>query len=235
MLELEGVSLAYGGHEALHEVSLRLTAGETVAILGANGAGKTSLLNAIAGIARPHTGAIRFAGREIGALPVFQRVRLGIVAVPQQRHLFGPMTVAENLKMGAYSPRAREAEAARLAEVLALFPRLAERARQPVRTMSGGEQQMVAIGRALMARPALLLLDEPSLGLSPLLARELFAALGRVAATNGPAIVLVEQNAGLALRIAHRVYILAQGRIVDEGDPRTLADDDRIAAAYLGA
>jgi branched-chain amino acid transport system ATP-binding protein len=233
MLEIQRLSLAYAGHEAVRGVSLHVRRGETVTILGANGAGKTSLLNAIAGIARPYSGSIRFNGAAIDALSVFDRAQLGIVAVPQQRHLFGPMSVLENLRMGAYPSRARRDAATRLDEVLHLFPRLAERRGQPVRTMSGGEQQMVAIGRALMARPEMLLLDEPSLGLSPLLSQELFETLSRIA--GGPGMIVVEQNAGLALGIADRVYVLAQGEIVNQGDPKELARDESIAAAYLGS
>jgi branched-chain amino acid transport system ATP-binding protein len=232
MLEVHGLSHAYGRHKALDEVSIRLRAGEAVAILGANGAGKTTLLNSIAGLVRPTGGSIRFEGRELVGLSPHRIVEMGIATVPENRRLFDPMSVAENLDLGAYVDRARSGAAATRDRVFDLFPRLAERRRQAVRTMSGGERQMVAIGRALMAQPRLLLLDEPSLGLSPRLSGELFAALAQIA--RDVSILMVEQNARRALGMANRAYLLALGRIVGEGEANVLARDSAVARSYLG-
>jgi ABC-type branched-subunit amino acid transport system ATPase component len=232
MLEVHGLSHAYGRHKALDEVSIRLRAGETVAILGANGAGKTTLLNSIAGLVRPTAGSIRFEGRELVGLSPHRIVEMGIATVPENRRLFEPMSVIENLNLGAYVDRARGGASVALERVFALFPRLAERRRQAVRTMSGGERQMVAIARALMAQPRLLLLDEPSLGLSPRLSGELFAALGRIA--HDVSILMVEQNARRALAMADRAYLLVLGRIVGEGEANLLARDSAVARSYLG-
>ena len=232
MLEVHGLSHAYGRHKALDGVSIRLHAGEAIAILGANGAGKTTLLNAIAGLVRPVSGSIRFEGCELVGLSPHRIVELGIAAVPENRRLFEPMSVIENLNLGAYVGRARAGAATALDRVFELFPRLAERRRQAVRTMSGGERQMVAIGRALMTQPKLLLLDEPSLGLSPRLAAELFAVLARIA--DEVSILMVEQNARRALATANRAYLLALGRIVGEGEARLLARDSAVARSYLG-
>jgi branched-chain amino acid transport system ATP-binding protein len=232
MLDVHGLSHAYGRHKALDEVSIRLHAGEAVAILGANGAGKTTLLNSIAGLVRPTGGSIRFEGRELVGLSPHRIVEMGIATVPENRRLFDPMSVVENLDLGAYVDRARSGAAATRDRVFDLFPRLAERRRQAVRTMSGGERQMVAIGRALMAQPRLLLLDEPSLGLSPRLSGELFAALARIA--HDVSILMVEQNARRALGMANRAYLLALGRIVGEGEAKVLARDSAVARSYLG-
>jgi branched-chain amino acid transport system ATP-binding protein len=203
-----------------------------VAILGANGAGKTTLLNCIAGLVRPAAGSIRFEDRELVGLSPHQIVELGIATVPENRRLFEPMSVIENLNLGAYVDRARARAPATLDRIFTLFPRLAERRRQTVRTMSGGERQMVAIARALMAQPRLLLLDEPSLGLSPRVAGELFAALARIA--DEVSLLMVEQNARRALALADRAYLLALGRIVGEGDAAGLASDSAVARSYLG-
>ena len=232
MLEVHGLSHAYGRHKALDEVSIRLRAGEAVAILGANGAGNTTLLNSIAGLVRPTAGSIWFEGRELVGLSPHRIVEMGIATVPENRRLFEPMSVIENLNLGAYVDRARGGASAALERVFALFPRLAERRRQAVRTMSGGERQMVAIARALMAQPRLLLLDEPSLGLSPRLSGELFAALGRIA--HDVSILMVEQNACRALAMADRAYLLVLGRIVGEGEADLLARDSAVARSYLG-
>jgi branched-chain amino acid transport system ATP-binding protein len=234
MLEVSALSHAYGRHEALHEVAIRVRSGEAVAILGANGAGKTSLLNAIAGLVRPTGGSIRFQGAELAGLAAHRIVERGIATVPETRRLFGPMSVIENLRLGAFPERARADAASALERVFDLFPKLAERRRQAVRTMSGGEQQMVAIGRALMSRPTLLLLDEPSLGLSPRLAAELFAVLARIAREGSVSILMVEQNALRALGMANRAYLLSLGRIVGEGEAKDLAKDKAVAASYLG-
>jgi ABC-type branched-subunit amino acid transport system ATPase component len=234
MLEVEGLSHAYGRHQALDEVSLSLRAGEAVAILGANGAGKTTLLNAVAGLIRPGRGSIRFEGRELVGLSPHRIVEFGIATVPENRRLFEPMSVMENLSLGAYTARARAGAPAALSRIFDLFPRLAERRAQAVRTMSGGERQMVAIGRALMTQPRLLLLDEPSLGLSPRLSGELFAALARIARESEVSILMVEQNARRALKLADRAYLLSLGRIVGEGPADTLARDSAVARSYLG-
>src|SRR5262245_19152636 len=234
MLEVHGLSHAYGRHKALDEVSIRLRAGEAVAILGANGAGKTTLLNSIAGLVHPTAGSIRLEGRELVGLSPHRIVEMGIATVPENRRLFEPMSVIENLNLGAYNERARGGAGPALERVFDLFPRLAERRRQAVRTMSGGERQMVAIGRALMTQPRLLLLDEPSLGLSPRLSAELFAVLARIAREGELSILMVEQNARRALAMASRAYLLALGRIVGEGDAATLARDSAVARSYLG-
>src|SRR5271168_4146004 len=234
MLEVDGLDHSYGRHRALRDVAIRVPSGEVVAILGANGAGKTTLLNAIAGLLRPSAGSIRFRGDELIGLRPHRIVVKGIATVTETRHLFGPLSVTENLSLGAYTRTARETAAANMAYIFELFPRLAERRRQAVRTMSGGEQQMVAVGRALMAKPSLLLLDEPSLGLAPLIAGELFGALGRIVAEGGVSILMVEQNARRALKMADRAYLLSLGRIVGEGDARALAKDRAVAESYLG-
>jgi branched-chain amino acid transport system ATP-binding protein len=234
MLRLENVTVAYGKHEALHAVSLDVEAGRTTVILGANGAGKTTLLNTVAGLVRPQPGGrILFEGRAIEAEPPHRMVAAGIALVPEGRRLFGQMTVMDNLRMGAYARHARAAEERRLAGVLAMFPRLAERRGQLANTMSGGEQQMVAIARALMSGPKLLLLDEPSLGLSPLLVKDLFAALHKIKG-QGQSLILVEQSVRQGLRLADYVYLLENGRIVRGGRPAEIESDEAIQKAYLG-
>ena len=185
-------------------------------------------------LVRPAGGSIRFDGRELVGLSPHRIVEMGIATVPENRHLFEPMSVMENLELGAYAGRARERSTATLERIFELFPRLAERRRQPVRTMSGGERQMVAIGRALMSRPRLLLLDEPSLGLAPRLSAELFGVLARIARAGDVGILMVEQNARRALATASRAYLLALGRIVGEGDAETLARNSAVARSYLG-
>jgi ABC-type branched-subunit amino acid transport system ATPase component len=232
MLEIEGIDHSYARHRALRDVSIRVRPREVVAILGANGAGKTTLLNVIAGLLRASAGSIRFRGNEITGLAAHRIVEQGIATVTETRHLFGPMSVKENLLLGAFPTR--ETASSTIAYVFDLFPRLAERRRQAVGTMSGGEQQMVAVGRALMARPSLLLLDEPSLGLAPLIATELFAALERIADEREMSILMVEQNARRALKMANRAYLLSLGRIVRESDAQSLAQDKAVAESYLG-
>jgi ABC-type branched-subunit amino acid transport system ATPase component len=234
MLEIDGLDHVYGRHRALDDVSIRVQPSEVVAILGANGAGKTTLLNIIAGLLQPSAGSIRYRGNELIGLRAHRIVELGIATVTETRHLFGSLSVMENLSLGAFTRRARETAPASLAHVFDLFPLLAERRRQAVRTMSGGEQQMVAVGRALMARPSLLLLDEPSLGLAPLLAAELFAALARIAREGKTSILMVEQNARRALKMADRAYLLALGRIVGDGSAQSLAQDEAVVESYLG-
>ena len=235
MLEILEATVNYGSHRALDGVSLSVDRGEIVVILGANGAGKTTLLKAVAGLqAATAPTRIELDGRSLAGAKPHHIVEAGIALVPEGRGIFGDLTVAENLALGAYAQRARAGEAERLERVLALFPKLAERRRQVVRTMSGGEQQMVAIGRALMSAPDILLLDEPSLGLSPLVCGELFAALGRVRET-GTGILLVEQNAKRSLEIADRGYLLENGRIVGSGSAAQLRNDESVQRAYLGA
>ncbi len=234
MFEVRRLSAAYGLHQALDEVALDVGEGELVVMLGANGAGKTTMLKAIAGLVpTPAGGEITLAGQPLHALPARLRVEAGIALVPEGRGIFGDLTVRENLFLGAYPKRARASEARNFERVLSLFPRLAERLAQTARTMSGGEQQMVAIGRALMSEPRLLLLDEPSLGLSPLMCVELFRALRQVK-DGGVSILLVEQNAKRSLAIADRGYLLENGRIAGQGPADQLLDDPAVQAAYLG-
>ena len=235
MLEVSRLSASYGQHRALDGVELAVARGEIVAILGANGSGKTTLLKAIAGLVPPQAGArIALDGRDLVGVPPHAIVEAGIALVPEGRGIFGELTVRENLSLGAYAKRARGGEAANLDLVLRLFPRLGERFRQMVRTMSGGEQQMVAIGRALMSAPDILLLDEPSLGLSPLLCGELFQVLAGIRGT-GIGILLVEQNVKQSLNIADRGLLIETGRIVGHGSAAALKANPEVRRAYLGA
>jgi branched-chain amino acid transport system ATP-binding protein len=235
MLDVARLSTSYGQHLALDGVELTIVRGEIVVILGANGAGKTTLLKTIAGLVRPHPGArIALDGCDLARLPPHAIVEAGIALVPEGRGIFGELTVRENLLLGAYPGRARAKEAANLGLVLGLFPRLRERYRQTVRTMSGGEQQMVAIGRALMSSPDILLLDEPSLGLSPMLCTELFQVLAGIRGT-GIGILLVEQNARQSLKLADRGLLIEAGRIVGQGSAAALRVDPAVQRAYLGA
>ena len=234
MLEVSGISVAYGKHLAVDRVTLGVAPGEIVLILGANGSGKTSLLKAIAGMLPAAGASIQLDGRKLNGLPAHAVVEAGLALVPEGRGVFGELTVRENLELGAFAKRARPTEADNLRHVLELFPRLGERLSQAVRTMSGGEQQMVAVGRALMSAPKFLLLDEPSLGLSPLMCKELFAALARIR-DRKLGILLVEQNAKRSLAIADRGYLIANGRIVGEGSAASLRDDPAVQRAYLGA
>lgn len=234
MLEVRGLSVSYGAHRALENVSIRIAKGEICVILGANGAGKSSLLKAIGGLVTASGGTqILVDGREITNAKPHRIVEAGLALVPEGRGIFGEMTVAENLQLGAYGPQARKHEAKRREEILRLFPRLGERRSQIARTMSGGEQQMVAIGRALMSNPSILMLDEPSLGLSPLLTKDLFKSLKAVRET-GVGILLVEQNAKQSLAIADRGYLIENGHITGEGTGAELIRDPAVQAAYLG-
>ncbi|MEE1613280.1 ABC transporter ATP-binding protein [Microvirga sp. CF3016] len=234
MLEVTNLTVTYGLHRALEQVDLRVGRSEIVVILGANGAGKSSLLKAIAGIVPSLPGRrITLSGQDLSSLPPYRIVEAGLALVPEGRGIFGDLTVRENLRLGAYPERSRASEKAILERVLTLFPRLAERLGQTARTMSGGEQQMVAIGRALMSKPDVLLLDEPSLGLSPLVCKELFGALGRIR-ESGVSVLLVEQNARQSLAIADRGYLIETGRIVGEGRAADLRDDPAVRRAYLG-
>ncbi len=233
MLEIRGLSAAYGDVPVLHDVTLRVGQGEIVSLVGANGAGKTTTLRAVSGLLPALSGEVRFEGERLTGLPPSRIVARGVAHVPEGRQLFTNMTVRENLEMGAYLPRARAEAAATLAWVTGLFPRLAERAGQLAGTLSGGEQQMLAIGRALMSRPRLLILDEPSLGLAPLMVRAIFDAVARIA-REGTTVLLVEQNLAQSLRLSHRGYVLETGRIVLSGTGEELLANPHTRRAFLG-
>ncbi len=234
MLDVRRLTASYGQHRALADAHVTVGKGEIVVILGANGAGKSTLLKSIAGICEGQvSGEVVMDGIEITAEPPHRIVEHGLALVPEGRGIFADLTVEENLKLGAYSERARDEEAATLERVLRLFPKLGERRRQVVRTMSGGEQQMVAIGRAMMSNPQILMLDEPSLGLAPMLCRELFQSLKAVR-DSGLGILLVEQNARQSLAIADRGYLLENGKIVHEDKASSLLSDPAVQKAYLG-
>jgi branched-chain amino acid transport system ATP-binding protein len=233
VLEIRDLEVTYGDARALSAVTISVKSGEIVALLGPNGAGKSTLLQAIAGLLRPRAGAILWEGEDLTRLAGHLIVERGLALVPEGRRLFGSMTVQENLTLGAFAARARGAEGATLERVYALFPVLCERRRQVVRLLSGGQQQMVAIGRALMTNPRLLMLDEPSLGLAPLMVRAILEALVEIN-RNGVAVFLVEQNVQAALTLAHRGYILETGCVVGEGSGAELLQDPHVRRAYLG-
>ena len=233
LLRVDYLSVAYGVIEALHGISLEVDEGEIVALIGSNGAGKTTTLNAISGIVPARSGKIVFAGRPIQGTPAPKVVGLGISQVPEGRHIFAEMTVQENLELGAYLRRDLAGVRQDADYVFDLFPILRERRHQVAGTLSGGEQQMLAIGRALMARPRLLLLDEPSMGLAPLLVQQVFAILETINA-QGTTILLVEQNAHMALKVAQRAYVLETGRIALAGGASELAASPEVQRAYLG-
>jgi branched-chain amino acid transport system ATP-binding protein len=232
MLEVRGVATFYGAIQALHGVDLQVGKGEIVTLIGANGAGKSTLLMTVCGNPRARSGSIVLDGEEISSLPTHEIVRRGVAQVPEGRRIFPRMSVLENLQMGATlaDPAHFQHD---LERVFTMFPRLAERRTQRGGTLSGGEQQMLAIGRALMSRPRLLLLDEPSLGLAPLMVRQIFQAIGRIAHEEGVTIFLVEQNAFHALRLADRGYVLANGRVRLSGSGRELLANAEVRAAYL--
>ncbi len=232
-LSVENLHVFYGDVQALWGISFEVREGELVTLVGSNGAGKTTTLRAISGIVAPAEGRIAFKAREISRLPPHAIVALGVGHIPEGRRLWPGMTVLENLELGAYPGEARKEMGQSLKQVLALFPRLAERTRQLAGTLSGGEQQMLAIGRALMGRPKFLMLDEPSLGLAPVLVAELFRVIREINA-QGVSVLLVEQNVHRALEIAHRAYILETGKIVREGPARELLADPGVKEAYLG-
>lgn len=235
LLEIAGVGVAYGGVLAVQGVSLRIEPGAIVTVIGPNGAGKTTLLNALMGVV-PATGSFTFAGTPIGELDVEARVRRGLCLVPETRELFSTLTVEDNLRLGAFRFRdeGRISAKRELDQIYALFPRLRQRRSQEAGTLSGGERQMLAMGRALMSRPALLMLDEPSLGLAPLIVRDILRTVAALRET-GAAILLVEQNARAALQIADYGYVLETGRITLEGPSAELAADPRVLETYLGA
>jgi len=233
LLRLERVSAAYGRIQALRDVSLEVPAGSVVALLGANGAGKTTTLRVISGLLRPTAGAVYFDGRRIDRLPPEAIVRLGVAHVPEGRQVFADLTVGENLILGAYARRDRRNISADLERVFNLFPVLRERRKQLAGTLSGGEQQMLAIGRALMARPRLLLLDEPSLGLAPMVVREIFRTIRRINA-DGTTVLLVEQDANRALQVAHTAYVLRTGQVVLAGPAAELRRNEALRRSYLG-
>lgn len=231
MLEVDDIEVRYGAIKALKGVSFSVRQGEVVALLGANGAGKTTTQRTVSGMLRPALGQIRYEGRRIDGIPAHELINLGICHVPEGRHVFPRMTVAENLEMGAF--RFKRPDQQVLAHVLELFPRMQERYKQFAGTLSGGEQQMLAIGRALMGKPKLLLLDEPSMGLAPLIVKQIFDIVREIN-DEGVTVLLVEQNASQALGLADRGYVLETGEIVLQGTGRELLADDRVRAAYLG-
>jgi branched-chain amino acid transport system ATP-binding protein len=232
LLSVTGLKAGYGPFPVLHGADVEVGAGEIVALLGSNGAGKSTFNNNVSGIYAPWAGSVRFDGEEVAGLPAERIVERGLIQVPEGRRVFPNLSVRENLELGAYR-RGRKARATNLARVLDTFPRLAERLTQAAGTLSGGEQQMLAIGRGLMAEPRLLILDEPSLGLSPLLVEEMFALIGRLNA-GGLSVLLVEQNVVQSLAVAHRAYVMENGRIVLSGRASELADDPELRKAYLG-
>jgi len=234
MLEIADLRVSYGPIVALQSATLGVAQGETVTVIGANGAGKSTLLKTICGLLRPHSGRISFEGTSTLGLPSAALIKRGIALVPEGRHVFPDLSVRENLDLGAYYRRDRQAVRADLERVLETFPILRERYRRPGGALSGGQQQMLAIGRAMMSRPRLLMLDEPSLGLAPAIVQQ----LGRIIVDlnrTGTTILLVEQNARMALRLADRAYVLAGGRVVHSGTGRQLLDDPVVQASYLGA
>lgn len=233
MLQVDHLNVAYDTLQVLWDVSLEVHEGEIVALIGSNGAGKTTLLRTISGLMKPLFGSIRFMDEEIAGLPPHEICRRGVIQVPEGRALFPRMRVVENLELGAYLPAARAQRHETIERVYRLFPRLKERWRQDAGTLSGGEQQMVAIGRALMARPKLLMLDEPSLGLAPVMVETIMEVLTQLNA-EGMTILLVSQEVHQALAIAHRAYVIENGRIVRSGPSHELRNDDAVRSAYLG-
>ncbi len=234
MLRIRDLDVAYGPAQALWGVTLEVRRGELLSVVGPNSAGKTTLINTLAGLLPARGGSIELDGRELTRLPPHRFCAEGIAIVPEGRRLFGTMSVLENLEIGSLLPQARAQRAASLAHAIELFPVLAQKLKAPAASLSGGQQQMVAIARALMSRPRLLLLDEPSLGLSPLVVSDMFTAIRRIAA-EGMTILLVEQNVATALQIAQRAYVLEEGRIAAEGAPEAMMSRAEIRRAYLGA
>ena len=234
MLEVRGLSVRYGTFDALRDVSLRLDPGEVVVLLGANGAGKSTLLRVISGVATPVGGAVLLEGRDVTRLPAHRLVAEGIAQAPEGKHLFPEASVAKNLRLGGYVRRHdQDGVRAAMEDVYGLFPVLREKANHPAGTLSGGQQQMLAIGRALMAGPRLLLLDEPSLGLAPLVVEEVFASIAKVN-ERGTSVLLAEQNAHAALKVAGRGYVIEEGSVVLEGTHDTLMNNPEVRRAYIG-
>ncbi|KRA02066.1 MAG: ABC transporter ATP-binding protein [Achromobacter sp.] len=234
MLEAQSIAVRYGQLEAVHDVSLQVGDGEIVALVGSNGAGKSTTLKAMMGLKTLARGDLRWDGQSIAAMPAAGRVARGIALSPEGRRLFPRMTVMDNLELGAYTTRCAATRRRTLDMIYGLFPRVQERRAQMAGSLSGGEQQMVAIGRALMAQPKLLLLDEPSLGLAPKVIAEIAQAVERLNRESGLSIVLVEQNARLAMRLSHRAYVLERGEVVRTGTGQELLEDDFVRQAYLG-
>lgn len=234
MLDVQDIHVFYGNIEAIKGVSLQIRSGEIVTLIGANGAGKTTILKTLCGLLTPRRGQILFDGADVGGRPPYELVARGLVLIPEARQLWPAMTVRENLEMGAYGRSARPERSRSLEAVFTMFPQLEKRSRQKAGTLSGGEQQMCAIGRGLMAKPRLLLLDEPALGLAPLLVKEVFAALKRIR-EQGVTVLLVEQNVPHALALADRAYVLETGRVTLAGKCSELASDPRVREQFLGA
>lgn len=233
LLKVEGLHVHYGNVEALHGIDLNVKKGEIVTILGANGAGKSTTLMAISGLLKPSGGGVYFQERDLSRMQAHKIVEMGITQVPEGRRVFGTLTVQENLDLGAFTLKDREIISKNQAWIFTLFPRLKERRKQLAGTLSGGEQQMLAIARALMASPDLLLLDEPSLGLAPILVKSIFETIREINAS-GVTILLVEQNARAALKLAHRAYVMEVGRVVLEDEARALLENPEVGKAYLG-
>ena len=233
MLEVSGLRVSYGGINAVKGVDLTVRAGEMVTLIGTNGAGKTTTLKALTGLLRPSAGSVRYNGEDITAVAIHQRVGMGLALVPEGRGIFARLSVEENLDMGAYSRKGPAEIRNDRDHVYALFPRLAERRRQTGGTLSGGEQQMLAIGRAMMSRPRLLLLDEPSMGLAPLMVQKIFATIRTIAA-EGVTVLLVEQNARLALEVCQRGYVMESGEITLHDESPALLANPQVRRAYLG-
>jgi branched-chain amino acid transport system ATP-binding protein len=233
MLKLSGVSAAYGSVPAISNVSIEIGEGEAVGLLGANGAGKSTTLRAISGLVELSTGSVTFAGTDLKSLPAYRIPELGIAHVPEGRQVFPEMTVEENLEIGAFVPKAKAVRAETMELVYGIFPRLADRRKQLAGTMSGGEQQMLAVGRGLMLKPRLLMLDEPSLGLAPVMTDVTFEKIGEIHKM-GTAILLVEQNVSRALSLVKRAYVLESGNVIMHGNSNELANNKQVQAAYLG-
>jgi branched-chain amino acid transport system ATP-binding protein len=233
MLKVENIYVNYGAIKALQNVSFQINKGEIVALIGANGAGKTTILNTISNIVPSVDGRVIYQGKDITKVQPHDIVKLGISQVPEGRRVFAKMSVLENLEMGAYTRNDKPEIASDMEKIFQRFPRLNERKKQPAKTLSGGEQQMLAMGRALMSRPKLLLLDEPSMGLAPMLVEQIFQIIQEIN-KSGTTILLVEQNANMALSIAHRAYVLETGEVVLQGDAKELASNPEVRKAYLG-
>ena len=233
MLSVENLNVYYGAIHALHDISFHVDTGEIVTLIGANGAGKTSILQSISALIPRRSGTITFDGKDLSHIPAHRLISMGLTQVPEGRRVFATMTVMENLEMGAYTRRSRTEMQQDLEMVFAHFPRLKERMKQYAGTLSGGEQQMLAMGRALMSHPKLLMMDEPSMGLSPILVQEIFSIIQEIN-KSGTTVLLVEQNAHMALSIANRAYVLETGKIIKEGAAEALLSDDDVRRAYLG-